>query len=77
MPSKQNNYHIMDCARRMLDMFRRPDDPDEHNYLYVLPAAAMLALYAAGVYFQARCCCVSARIMLHITPLQAGSVRMR
>lgn len=24
-------------TQRMLDMFRRPTDPNEHNYLYALP----------------------------------------
>ena len=32
-------------------MFKRPDDPPEHNYLYFLPTAALLALYAAGRYY--------------------------
>jgi len=27
-------------TKRMLDMFKRPTDPDEHNYLYSLPAIA-------------------------------------
>jgi H+-translocating NAD(P) transhydrogenase len=35
----------------MLDMFKRPDDPEEHNYLYALPTAAMLSLYSAGYAF--------------------------
>lgn len=29
-------------------MFKRPDDPIEHNYLYGVPTAAMIALYSAG-----------------------------
>ena len=37
-------------TQRMLDMFRRPGDPPEHNALYAIPAAAMLAVYAAGTY---------------------------
>lgn len=32
----------------MLDMFKRPDDPIEHNYLYAAPTAAMVGLYTAG-----------------------------
>lgn len=35
-------------ACRMLDMFKRPTDPIEHNYLYGIPTAAMLGLYGAG-----------------------------
>merc|ERR1740128_1524041 len=30
---------------RMLDMFKRPTDPKEHNYLYGIPASAFLASY--------------------------------
>ena len=33
---------------RMLDMFKRPGDPAGHNYLYGLPAAALIGGYAAG-----------------------------
>jgi H+-translocating NAD(P) transhydrogenase len=32
----------------MLDMFKRPGDPEEHNYLYAIPTGTMLAAYAAG-----------------------------
>merc|ERR1712141_205134 len=34
---------------RMLDMFKRPTDPPEHNYLYGIPAGAFLASYAYAV----------------------------
>jgi NAD(P) transhydrogenase len=34
--------------QRMLDMFRRPDDPPEFNHLYAIPAGAALATFAAG-----------------------------
>ena len=34
---------------RMLDMFKRPDDPPEYNYLYGIPAATFLASYAYAV----------------------------
>lgn len=27
-------------TQRMLDMFRRPEDPKEHNYLYAIPVGA-------------------------------------
>lgn len=35
-------------TQRMLDMFRRSSDPNEHNYLYAIPAAAMLSGFAYG-----------------------------
>ncbi|XRA99374.1 NAD(P) transhydrogenase beta subunit [Pycnococcus provasolii] len=35
-------------TRRMLDMFRRPDDPPDYNYLYAIPAAALIGGYTAG-----------------------------
>lgn len=35
-------------TQRMLDMFKRPDDPIEHNSLYAIPGAALLAGWAAG-----------------------------
>ena len=35
-------------TQRMLDMFKRPGDPEEHNYLYAIPGAALLAGAAAG-----------------------------
>ena len=40
-------------TKRMLDMFKRPTDPKEHNYLYSIPAVAgigsLLAAHMAGV----------------------------
>lgn len=35
-------------TQRMLDMFKRKDDPPEHNYLYAIPAVAMLAGYGGA-----------------------------
>ncbi|XP_071942722.1 NAD(P) transhydrogenase, mitochondrial-like [Antedon mediterranea] len=35
-------------TQRMLDMFRRPTDPPEYNYLYTVPGLAALGAYAAG-----------------------------
>lgn len=35
-------------TKRMLDMFKRPNDPPEYNYLYTLPAAAFLGAYGYG-----------------------------
>eukprot|EP00775_Hariotina_reticulata_P007046 gene7046-7260_t len=37
-------------TQRMLDMFKRPDDPIEHNNLYAIPGAALLAGWAVGRY---------------------------
>ncbi|XP_037078898.1 NAD(P) transhydrogenase, mitochondrial-like [Pollicipes pollicipes] len=58
-------------TQRMLDMFKRPTDPPEYNYLYVLPAAGFLGGYGAAVsqgypeihqmaYLAASLCCVGA-----------------
>ncbi|XP_025089360.1 NAD(P) transhydrogenase, mitochondrial-like [Pomacea canaliculata] len=59
-------------TQRMLDMFKRPDDPPEYNYLYAIPGAAFLAGYGycaqAGTYpdihqmayLAASLCCVGA-----------------
>lgn len=35
-------------TQRMLDMFKRPTDPPEYNYLYGIPAALFLAAYGYG-----------------------------
>ena len=35
-------------TQRMLDMFKRPTDPTEYNYLYAIPGAALLAGYFGG-----------------------------
>ena len=32
----------------MLDMFKRPGDPNEHLHLYAIPAATLLGSYAVG-----------------------------
>lgn len=32
----------------MLDMFKRPTDPPEYNYLYALPGAAFVGGYGAS-----------------------------
>lgn len=39
-------------TQRMLDMFRRPDDPPEYNYVYAIPAAAFLTAYMAAHHYQ-------------------------
>ena len=35
-------------TQRMLDMFKRPGDPQEHLHLYAIPAATLLGSYAVG-----------------------------
>lgn len=35
---------------KMLDMFKRPDDPPEYYHYYGIPAASTIALYGAGNY---------------------------
>lgn len=58
-------------TQRMLDMFKRPTDPPEHNYLYGIPAATFLGGYALAAhsgypeihqiaYLAASLCCVGA-----------------
>lgn len=36
-------------TQRMLDMFKRPTDPPEYNYLYLLPGATFVGGYGASV----------------------------
>ncbi|KAG1676348.1 hypothetical protein FOA52_001143 [Chlamydomonas sp. UWO 241] len=59
---------------RMLDLFKRPTDPEEHNYLYALPAIGLIAalayarfgwtaglpMIAAGVYLVSSALCIAA-----------------
>jgi NAD(P) transhydrogenase len=56
-------------TKRMLDMFKRKTDPEEHNQLYAIPAVAsigaLLAAHAAGVpniyqmgYLFSSLCCI-------------------
>lgn len=58
-------------TKRMLDMFKRPDDPPENNYLYAIPAAAFIGGYALAAtygfseihqmaYLGSSLCCVGA-----------------
>ncbi|XP_025063497.1 NAD(P) transhydrogenase, mitochondrial isoform X2 [Alligator sinensis] len=37
-------------TQRMLDMFKRPTDPPEYNYLYFLPAGVFVGGYSAALY---------------------------
>merc|ERR1711899_717115 len=64
---------------RMLDMFKRPTDPPEHNYLYGIPAATFLASYGWAVsqgypevhkmaYLTSSLCCVGALAGLSSQP---------
>merc|ERR1719266_1428482 len=64
---------------RMLDMFKRPDDPPEYNYLYGIPGATFLASYAYAVsqgypevhtmgYLASSLCCVGALAGLSSQP---------
>ncbi|KAF7661678.1 hypothetical protein LDENG_00254860 [Lucifuga dentata] len=36
-------------TQRMLDMFKRPSDPPEYNYLYLLPSGVFVGGYAAAL----------------------------
>lgn len=36
-------------TQRMLDMFKRPTDPPEYNYLYLLPGGAFVGGYGASL----------------------------
>ncbi|PWA26732.1 hypothetical protein CCH79_00000814 [Gambusia affinis] len=57
-------------TQRMLDMFKRPTDPPEYNYLYLLPASVFVGGYAAALqagynleqmmYLGSGLCCVGA-----------------
>uniref|UniRef100_A0A8C2XDZ2 proton-translocating NAD(P)(+) transhydrogenase n=1 Tax=Cyclopterus lumpus TaxID=8103 RepID=A0A8C2XDZ2_CYCLU len=57
-------------TKKMLDMFRRPTDPPEHNYLYLLPGGVFIGGYAAALqsgydieqmmYLGSGLCCVGA-----------------
>lgn len=57
-------------TQRMLDMFKRPTDPPEYNYLYLLPAGTFVGGYAVALnsgynieqmmYLGSGLCCVGA-----------------
>ncbi|CAF3468900.1 unnamed protein product [Rotaria sp. Silwood1] len=58
-------------TQRMLNMFKRPTDPPEYNYLYLIPGASSVAVYAWAsqqgyhdinhlAYLAASLCCVGA-----------------
>lgn len=36
-------------TKKMLDMFKRPTDPPEYNYLYLLPGGVFVGGYAAAL----------------------------
>jgi hypothetical protein len=57
----------------MLDMFKRPGDAEEHNYLYGIPTAALVGLYGLGYvagFPEAR----PARLYLHCDPNVSPSI---
>ncbi|XP_002166595.1 NAD(P) transhydrogenase, mitochondrial isoform X1 [Hydra vulgaris] len=58
-------------TKRMLDMFKRPDDPPEYHYLYAIPGVLLTGGYAATslsgysdmhqmVYLGSSLCCIGA-----------------
>jgi H+-translocating NAD(P) transhydrogenase len=58
-------------TQRMLDMFKRPTDPPEHNSLFAIPAAALIGGFVAGriagldevtsaTYLVSSACCIAA-----------------
>ncbi|ESN99542.1 hypothetical protein HELRODRAFT_113658 [Helobdella robusta] len=58
-------------TQRMLDMFKRPEDPPEHKYLFLIPATAFIGGYGLATqgnypdvhqmtYLAASLCCVGA-----------------
>ncbi len=66
-----NIFGGFQITQRMLDMFKRPDDPSEHNYLYAIPGLGFLGAYLAAHmaghadilqmgYLAASLCCVGA-----------------
>ena len=36
-------------TKKMLDMFKRPTDPPEYNYLYLLPTGVFVGGYGAAL----------------------------
>ncbi|XP_055532528.1 NAD(P) transhydrogenase, mitochondrial-like [Wyeomyia smithii] len=62
-------------TQRMLDMFKRPTDPPEHNYLFGIPAAVFLGGYGLAMlqempeihqmtYLASSLCCIGALVGL-------------
>nr|CAI5826418.1 unnamed protein product [Callosobruchus analis] len=58
-------------TKRMLDMFKRPEDPPDYNFVYSIPALAFLGMYGwaahqglpeinQAAYLAASLCCVGA-----------------
>lgn len=58
-------------TQKMLDMFKRPTDPPEHNYLYMLPGAAFVGGYGASVAAGYNIEQVTGRLFI---PAHAGSL---
>ncbi|CAH1183644.1 unnamed protein product [Phaedon cochleariae] len=66
-----NVFGGFQVTKRMLDMFKRPDDPKEYNSLYAIPAAAFMGAYGwaamnglaeihQAAYLASSLCCVGA-----------------
>jgi len=66
-------------TKRMLDMFKRPDDPPEYTSLYAIPAGLFIGGYAAGnmsgvadihqmAYLCSSLCCIGALAGLSTQP---------
>ncbi len=66
-----NIFGGFQITQRMLDMFKRPDDPPEYRYLYAIPGVGFLGAYLAAQaqgytdilpmgYLAASLCCVGA-----------------
>lgn len=43
-------FENFQVTKKMLDMFKRPDDPPEYYEKYLLPAGSLLAGYAGAKY---------------------------
>ncbi len=61
----------------MLNMFRRPTDPAEYNYLYAVPGAALVASYAAGHLSGKDKCCSHRHQQALLGPEKSVSIQKR
>lgn len=53
----------------MLDMFKRPTDPPEHNYLYLLPGGVFVGGYAAALQSGYNIEQVRGGCLCHVSPV--------
>jgi len=58
-------------TKKMLDMFRRPDDPPEYNQYYLLPGAGM---HAAEMFWWYLCTAVAVVYLVCIVCWYCGWV---